>query len=210
MRVLVACEFSGVVRRAFAALGHDAWSCDLLAAEDGSTAHFERDVLDVLWAHPDGEQWDLLIAHPPCTYLCSSGLHRNKDNPERQGKTEAALAFIRELLAAPVPRIALENPIGRIGTAVRPADQIIQPYEFGHDASKRTGLWLKNLPALRPTRYVAPRMVDGRPRWANQTDSGQNRLAPSETRWKDRSRTYEGIAEAMAMQWSDTAWRLTA
>jgi len=197
MKVLVACEYSGRVREAFRAKGHDAWSCDLLESETPGQ-HLQCDVLDIL-----GQGWDLMIAHPPCTYLSVSGLHRNKGNPEREAKTEAALDFVRILLAAPVPRIALENPISRISTAIRKPDQIIQPWWFGEDASKRTCLWLKDLPKLvhNPDERVDPRFVNGRPRWANQTDSGQNRLGPSELRWKHRSRTYPGIAKAMAEQW---------
>lgn len=143
----------------------------------------------------------MLIAHPPCTYLCSSGLHWNKRQPEREALTQEALAFVRLLLEAPIPRIALENPVGRIGTAIRRADQRIQPYEFGEDASKATCLWLKNLPKLVATKAIPPRLVNGKPRWANQTDSGQNRLGPSADRWKERSKTYPGIAAAMAAQW---------
>jgi hypothetical protein len=196
VRVLVACEYSGTVRDAFRARGHDAWSCDLLPTEADPQRHIQGDVLDVI-----DLGWDLMVAHPPCTYLCSSGLHWNKRVPGRAEKTEEALAFVRLLLDAPVERIALENPIGRISTAIRKYDQIVQPYEYGHDASKATCLWLKNLPKLVPTTYVEPRIVDGRPRWGNQTDSGQNRLGPSEDRWKIRSETYKGIAEAMASQW---------
>lgn len=195
MRVLVACEFSGAVRRAFRALGHDAWSCDVIPAEDGGE-HIQGDVRDAL---RDG--WDLMIAHPPCQYLCSSGLHWNKRKPGREEKTEAALAFVMDLMEAPILHIAIENPMGRIGTAIRRADQVIQPYQFGHDASKATCLWLKRLPRLRGTQYVEPRIVNGRKRWGNQTDSGQNRLGPSPTRSQDRARTYEGIAAAMASQW---------
>jgi len=161
VRVLVACEYSGAVRDAFRRLGHDAWSVDLLADDNGSPWHYQADALDVIC----GETWDLLIAHPPCTYLCSSGLHWNKRVPGRADKTEEALAFVRALLQAPVPRIAIENPVGRIGTAIRPADQYVQPYQFGHDASKRTGLWLNGLPPLKPTQYVEPRMVNGKRRW---------------------------------------------
>lgn len=198
MRVLVACEFSGVVREAFNAYaGVHAISCDLLPPEDGRTdVHHQGDVRDIL---ADG--WDVIIAHPDCTYLCSSGLHWNKRIEGRAAKTEAALDFVREILGAPAPHIALENPVGRIGTAIRPADQYVQPYEHGHDASKRTGLWLKNLPPLTPTALVEPRIVNGRQRWGNQTDSGQNRLGPSPDRWKERARTYPGIAAAMAAQW---------
>jgi len=198
VRVLVACEYSGTVREAFRLRGHDAWSVDLLPDETGSERHYQADALEVIRAEP----WDLLIAHPPCTYLCASGLHWNKRVPGREEKTAEALRFVLDLLGADVPRIAIENPVGRIGTAIRRADQYVQPHEFGHDASKRTGLWLQNLPKLQPTQYVAPRMVNGRPRWANQTDSGQNRLPPSADRWKQRSNTYQGIACAMAEQWS--------
>jgi hypothetical protein len=195
-RVLVGCEFSGTVRDAFARKGWDAWSCDLLPTESPGN-HFQCDVLDVL-----GMGWDLAIFHPPCTYLTSSGLHWNKRVPGREQKTQESLDFVKALLAAPIPMIALENPIGRIGTAIRPADQVIQPYEYGHDASKATCLWLKGLPPLRPTQWVSPRIVNGKKRWGNQTDTGQNKLGPSEDRWKIRSYTYPGIATAMAEQWS--------
>lgn len=195
-RVLVGCEFSGTVRDAFARRGWDAWSCDLLPTESPGN-HFQCDVLDVL-----GMGWDLAIFHPPCTYLTSSGLHWNKRVSGREQKTQESLAFVKALLTAPIPMIALENPVGRIGTAIRPADQIIQPYEYGHDASKATCLWLKGLPLLRPTQWVSPRIVNGKKRWGNQTDGGQNKLGPSEDRWKIRSYTYPGIAEAMAEQWS--------
>lgn len=142
-----------------------------------------------------------MIAHPPCTYLCSSGLHWNRRRPEREKQTHEALIFVCQLLDAPIPRICVENPVGCISTKIRRQDQIIQPYEFGNDASKRTCLWLKNLPLLVPTQYVQPRLVSGKPRWANQTDSGQNRLGPSADRWALRSITYPGIAAAMAEQW---------
>lgn len=198
IRVLVACEFSGVVRESFNSMaGFHAISCDLLPPEDERfDSHYQGDVLDIL-----DRDWDLLIAHPPCTYLCSSGLHWNKRRPERARQTEEALDFVRTLLSAPIPHIALENPVGCISTQIRPASQYIQPYEFGHNASKKTGLWLKNLPLLKTTSYVEPRMVGGKARWDNQTDSGQNKLAPSEDRWKERSITYSGIARAMADQW---------
>jgi hypothetical protein len=196
MRVLIACEFSGVVREAFRKRGHEAVSCDLLPAEDNSPHHIQGDVLPVIL-----EGWDLMIAHPPCTYLCSSGLHWNKRRPGRAAKTEEALQLVRELLNAPIDRIAIENPIGCISSRIRKPDQTIQPHQYGHDASKATCLWLKNLPQLNATKHVAPRIVDGKKRWANQTDSGQNKLGPSDDRWAERSRTYEGIAEAMAEQW---------
>ena len=191
----MACEYSGIVRDAFIAAGHDAMSCDLLPT-DKPGPHYQGDVFDVI---RDG--WDMMIAHPPCTYLCSSGLHWNKRRPERAEQTEAALAFVQALLDAPIERIALENPIGCISTRIRKPDQTIQPWQFGHDASKATCLWLKNLAPLMPTQTVAPRIIEGRKRWGNQTDSGQNKLPPSADRWKIRSATYQGIADAMAAQW---------
>ncbi len=196
MKILVACEYSGRVRDAFRAAGHDAWSCDLLPCDADPAYHIQGDVVPLL-----GQGWDLMVAHPPCTYLCSSGLHWNKRVEGRQAKTEAALDFVRTLLSCPIPRVAIENPVGCISTRIRKPDQTIQPWQFGHDASKATCLWLKELPLLRPTAIISPRMVDGKPRWANQTDSGQNRLGPSADRWKIRSETYSGIATAMAQQW---------
>lgn len=196
MNVLVACEFSGVVRDAFTRAGHYAVSCDLLPGAPGGP-HIQGDVRREL----NDTFWDLMVAHPPCTYLSSSGLHWNKRRPERAAQTEAALDFVRELLEAPIPRIALENPVGCISTRIRKPDQIIHPHQFGHDASKATCFWLKGLPLLQPTTRVEPRIVDDRPRWANQTDSGQNRLPPTADRWAKRSITYPGIATAMAEQW---------
>lgn len=222
MRVLVSHEASGRVREAFRRRGHDAYSCDLRPDATGSPYHLQMDVEHVLY-YPQRVlggfplwmrrvEWDLLIAHPTCTYLCSSGLHWNTRVDGRAAKTEAALAHVRALFAAPVPRLALENPVGRIGTAIRPANQVVQPYEFGDDASKATCLWLRGLPLLvtDTAKRVAGRRVEwpvgsGRfvERWANQTDSGQNRLGPSEDRWALRSVTYPGIAEAFAEQWGD-------
>lgn len=198
MKILVACEFSGVVREAFNSYsGVYAISCDLLPAEDGRTDyHYQGDVRDIIH---DG--WDAMIAFPPCTFLCSSGLHWNKRRPERQKSTDEALDFVRFLLGADIPHIALENPIGCISSQIRKPDQIFHPHYFGEDASKSTCLWLKNLPVLVPTQYVQPRIVDGKKRWGNQTDSGQNKLTPSDTRWMERSRTYLGVASAMASQW---------
>lgn len=193
MRVLIACEFSGVVREAFRARGHSAYSCDLLPALNASPFHYQEDVLGVIEAG-----WDLMIAHPPCTYLTSSGLHWNKRVAGREKLTEESVEFVRALLNAPIQRIALENPIGRISTAIRKPDQIIQPWQFGHPESKSTCLWLKGLDMLKPTN-VLPLPESGR--WANQTPSGQNKLGPSEDRWKKRSITYTGIAAAMAEQW---------
>lgn len=199
LRVLVACEHTGTVRDAFRRLGHDAVSVDLLPTT-APGPHIQGDVLDHLNAG-----WDLMVAHPPCTYLAASGLHWNKRVPGREKKTREALDFVRQLMRAPIPRIAIENPQGRISTAIRPADQYIQPYDFGADASKKTGLWLKGLPPLVPSERVPGRRVKykGRvvERWANQTDGGQNKCSPSPDRWAIRSATYPGIAEEMARQW---------
>lgn len=196
MKVLVACEAFGVVRDAFRRHGHEAYSCDL--QYNDSPYHIIGDCLLHL---KDG--WDLMIAHPPCTDLAVSGALWFKEKLERDPFCQIrALEFVTQLMAADIPQIAIENPVSIISTRIRPPDQIIQPYEFGHDASKRTCLWLKNLPKLVPTKYVEPRWVNGKPRWSNQTDSGQNCLGPSETRAAERGKTYEGIAEAMATQWS--------
>jgi hypothetical protein len=192
LKVLVACEFSGTVREAFKELGHDAWSCDLLPTDIPGN-HIQGDVLDYL-----DKGWDLMIAHPPCTYLAASGLHWNKRVPGRQDKTEEALKLVEALLGAPIPKIALENPIGCISSRIRKPNQIIQPWQYGHDASKATCLWLKDLPLLEPTNVLPG---DKKTRRANQTPSGQNKLAPSPDRWKLRSITYPGIAKAMAEQW---------
>lgn len=184
MRVLVACEYSGAVRDAFLKRGHDAISCDLLPT-DVPGPHHVGDVLELL----QRERFDMLIAFPPCTYLCSSGLHWNKKRPERAQKTEEGLEFVRKLLAADVPKIALENPIGCISSRIRKPDQIIQPWQFGHGEVKATCLWLKGLPKLVPTC-----IVDGR-------EAKVWRAPPSPDRWKIRSKTYAGVAEAMGEQW---------
>ena len=207
MRILIACETSGALRKRFREAGHHCWSVDLLPADDPKAYyHLQEDALRAAY----GGRWDMMIAHPPCTYLCSSGLHWNHRTPGRAEKTEEALAFVRALMAAPIPRIAIENPVGAIGTRIRPADQYVQPYEFGDDASKRTGLWLKNLPKLEakplqrfPGRWVTLPSGKRVERWSNQTDSGQNRLGPSADRWQVRSKTYDGIARAMVEQWGD-------
>ena len=192
MRVLVACEYSGTVRDAFLSAGHDAMSCDLLPTDvDGP--HYQGDVRDVM-----NDGWDLMIAHPPCTYLSVSGMHWTKRGLRDPQLTEDALAFVRLLMDAPVPRIAVENPVSVISSRIRKPDQIIQPWWFGHDASKKTCLWLKNLPLLTPTDMLPG---DAKTRRSNQTASGQNRLPPSKDRWKIRSETYAGIAAAMAAQW---------
>lgn len=266
MKVLVACEFSGAVRRAFAARGHFAVSCDLLPAEDNAPfgkprspigQHYQGDIFDFLGgAGAEPIQFDLMIAHPPCQYLCISGLHWNGRIRGRAKETEKALRFVRRLLETDIKRIALENPISCISTRIRKPDQTVQPWQFGHDASKATCFWLKNLPPLVQTKIVPPKgwkqvkfaaeMVEeegqeawceecqqdfadcacygptqdglqyasrndvlfARPEdepskmlWANQTPSGQNKLSPGPDRWKDRSRTLQGMAEAMAEQW---------
>jgi hypothetical protein len=251
MRILVACEFSGIVREAFRRRGHDAWSCDLLPTEIPGN-HIQGDVLEIL-----NDGWDLMIAHPPCTYLSSSGMHWTTRGLRDPSLTEDALDFVKTLLNAPIKNIALENPIGVISSRIRKPDQIIQPWMFGDDASKQTCLWLKNLPKLSYTKIIPPkgyklvkfsddmplcpdceeeafceehgmhfadcdcygptqdgieyRVVNGvlfgtdmypfRPIWGNQTPGGQNKLGPSPERAKERSRTYQGIAEAMAEQW---------
>ena len=196
MRLLIACEYSGTVRDAFIRRGHDAMSCDLLPT-DAPGPHYQGDVADII-----NDGWDMMIAHPPCTYLSVSGMHWTARGLRDPQLTEDALAFVKFLMDAPIERIAIENPISVISSRIRKPDQIINPWQFGHDASKRTCLWLKNLFLLVPTEIIEPRIVNGKKRWANQTDSGQNRLPPSEDRWKIRSETYEGIANAMAKQWS--------
>ena len=186
MRVIVACEFSGIVRDAFIAAGHDAVSCDLLESER-TGPHICDDIRDV-----DLSDFDLMIAHPPCTHLAVSGARWFKDKQEEQAE---ALEFVRWLLEAPVQRIALENPISIISSRIRKPDQIIQPWQFGHPETKATCLWLKNLPKLVPTQVVEGRVAR------------VHREPPGPDRWKNRSRTYEGIAAAMAAQWGkDTPW----
>ena len=191
MRVLIACEFSGVVRRAFRALGHDAWSCDLLPAEDGDKHHLQSDVRDVLNC-----QWDLMIAHPPCTHLATSGA---RWFPNKLRQQEEALAFVRSLLAAPIPRICLENPRSVISTRIRPKDQVIRPYDFGEQEVRQTWLWLKGLPPLQPSNRLQV------PKYGSVEWKRWNRIhrhhAPGPDRWKERSRTLQGIAQAMAAQW---------
>lgn len=253
MKVLVACEYSGRVRDAFISRGHDAISCDLLPTESPGP-HYQGDIRDVLF-----DDWDLMICHPPCTYLSVSGMHWTTRGLRDQKLTDDALLFVAMLLSAPIPRIALENPVSIISSKIRKPDQIIQPWWFGDNASKKTCLWLKCLPPLVPNinqvvppngwqrvmsaadmleceecgepycpecdahyaecKCIGPtedeaefREVDGfmfatretpvpRMTWANQTPSGQNKLGPSADRWKERSRTYTGIARAMAEQW---------
>jgi hypothetical protein len=228
---LIACECSGVVREAFRARGHNAWSCDLKPADDGSAWHLQGDALHVAsgFVPSDGNQrmcWDLMIAHPDCTYLTNSAEWAYKDGPyhmklkvgtltgaARRSARAQAFEFFMALWNCNIPHICIENPIGVVSRLFRPADQIVQPWQYGDDASKGTGLWLKNLPKLvsDPAKHVAPRIVlaCGPPgthfkrlkRWANQTDSGQNRLSPSDDRAAKRAVTYKGIANAMAEQW---------
>ncbi len=193
LKVLVACEYSGRVRDAFIARGHDAMSCDLLPT-DATGPHYQGDVFDVI-----NDGWDLMIAHPPCTYLSVSGMHWTTRGLRDPQLTEDALTFVQRLMNAPIERIAIENPISIISSRIRKPDQIIQPWWFGHDASKKTCLWLKNLPLLKPTDMLPG---DAKTRRGNQTASGQNKLPPSKDRWKIRSETYQGIADAMAAQWS--------
>lgn len=194
MKVLIACEYSGKVRDAFRRLGHDAWSCDLLPSETEGP-HYQCDVKEVI-----DKGWDLMVAHPPCTHLAVSGarwFHK------KQKEQKEALDFVRFLLDAPIQKIALENPVSIISSHVRQPDQIIQPWMFGHEATKTTCLWLKNLPLLKPTNIVdkGERHVtkSGRslPKWYN--------LPPSKDRWKIRSETFQGFADAMAAQWGGSA-----
>lgn len=188
MRVLVACEFSGIVREAFRKRGHDAWSCDLLDAEDGSKHHIKGDALQATRSLINNKKWDLMVAHPPCTHLSVSGARWFKNKVKEQVD---ALHFVSALLHAPIDRIALENPISIISSRIRKPDQIIQPWQFGHGETKATCLWLKNLPKLVPTNIVEGR--EGRV-W---------KLPPGPDRWKERSRTLRGIADAMAEQWGE-------
>ena len=181
MRVLVACEFSGTVRDAFAHRGHDAWSCDILPTEKPGQ-HLQCDVREVL-----DRKWDLMVAHPPCTHLAVSGARWFKDKQTEQAE---ALDFVRTLLEAPIEKIALENPVSVISSRIRKPDQTIQPWQFGHGEVKRTCLWLKNLPLLKPTEVVVGR------------EARVHKMPPSPDRWKKRSITYQGFANAMAAQWN--------
>ena len=180
MRILIACEYSGTVRDAFIARGHDALSCDLLPTEQPGP-HYQGDVRDIL-----GDGWDLMVSHPPCTHLAVSGARHFHRKQKEQAES---LDFVRILLSAPIPMIALENPVSVISSAIRPPDQVVQPWQFGHGETKATCLWLKNLPPLRPTR-----IVEGR-------EARIHRMPPGPDRWKERSRTMPGIAAAMAEQW---------
>lgn len=180
MRVLIACEFSGIIREAFSKLGHNAYSCDILPSEIPGN-HYQCDVRDIL-----NDNWDLMIAHPPCTHLAVSGARWFKNKQKEQAE---ALAFVELLMNAPIERIAIENPISIISSRIRKPDQVIQPWHFGHGETKATCLWLKNLPKLQPTNIV------------NGREQRIWKIPPGENRWKERSRTFEGIARAMANQW---------
>jgi site-specific DNA-cytosine methylase len=182
LRVLVACEYSGRVRDAFLARGHDAMSCDLLPTEQDGP-HYQGDVFDII-----GQGWDLMIAHPPCTHLAVSGA-RHFEAKRADGRQQAALDFVRALMNAPIPMIAIENPVSIISSAIRKPDQVIQPWQFGHGETKATCLWLKGLPLLTPSNVVPGR------------DARIHRMPPSPDRWKERSRTYQGIADAFSDQW---------
>jgi site-specific DNA-cytosine methylase len=181
MRVLVACEYSGRVRDAFRRRGHDAWSCDLLECEADPRWHYQAPVEEVL-----GKGWDLMIAHPPCTHLAVSG---SRHFHRKQREQAEALDFVRLLMNAPIPRWCIENPVSIISSAIRPPDQIIQPWQFGHGETKATCLWLQNLPRLKSTD-----VVEGR-------EPRVHMMPPGPNRWKERSRTFKGIAEAMGEQW---------
>jgi site-specific DNA-cytosine methylase len=187
LKVLIACEYSGRVREAFRALGHDAVSCDLLPSEDNSIHHFQSTVESILARNSN---FDLMIAHPPCTHLAVSGA-RHFAEKIADGRQKAALYFVQMLFDAPIPMICIENPVSIISSRIRKPDQYIQPWMFGHGETKKTGLWLKNLPNLIPTE-----IVEGR-------QDIVHRMPPGPDRWKNRSRTYQGIANAMAAQWGN-------
>jgi len=194
MKILVACEYSGVVRDAFIAKGHEAISCDLLLT-DNPGPHYQGDVRDIL-----GYPWDIVIAHPPCTDLSVSGARYFKDKKQDGRQYVSASFFMLFTKLDHVPMVAIENPVGIMSTLYRKPDQIIQPWQFGHDASKATCLWLKGLPPLNDTEYIDS---DNSGHWGNQTKSGQNNLPPSKDRAKLRSKTYQGIADAMAERWGN-------
>lgn len=224
MKVLIACEFSNTVSQAFRKLGHEVWSCDFLPtdAKDDSY-HYQGDIKDFFDEIHTPGYFDLMIAHPPCTYLTIAAATYFDDVPmfkgkpkrigegtligqERRDARDDALAFVDWLYNLDIPKVCIENPVGFIPRMLPhlPKPQYIQPYEFGHDASKKTGLWLKNLPRLKPTEFIEPKILEnGAKRWANQTPHGSNNLPPSKDRWKIRSKTYQGVADAMAQQWSN-------
>lgn len=199
MRVLVACEYSGKVREAFRALGHDAWSCDLLPSDDNSPYHYTGDVFDII-----DQGWDLMIAHPPCTYLTNAGVTWLYRKEGRWEQMREGAEFFKKLLEADIPKIAVENPIMHkyaVEIIGRRQNQVIQPWMFGHLEQKGTCLWLKGLPELKPTNNVKEEMMKLTP----QQRQRLHYLPPSKDRWKLRSETFQGIADAMASQWSDAA-----
>ena len=213
MRVLVACEYSGKVREAFRARGHEAWSCDLLPADDDSPYHIQGDVLNVL-----DQGWDLMVAHPPCTYLTVAGarwLYHPDDKhlptkdrrphpnyPDRLQQRQEAIDFVQALMDAPIPRIAIENPVSMISSLIRPADQKVQPYHFGHLERKSTCFWLKGLPLLKHVTDLEAETMALPPKQRDRL----HYLPPSPDRWKLRSETFQGIADAMADQWGVLEW----
>ena len=195
LRVLVACEYSGKVREAFRKLGHDAWSCDLLPADDNSPYHYQGDVFDII-----DQGWDLMIAHPPCTYLTNAGVSWLYRKEGRWDQMKDGAEFFRRLLDAPIPKIAVENPIMHkyaVEIIGRRQDQVIQPWMFGHMEQKATCLWLKGLPELKPTNNVKEEML----KLPKTVAQRLHYLPPSKDRWKIRSETYQGIADAFASQW---------
>tara|TARA_R110000823_G_scaffold299166_1_gene419863 strand:+ start:320 stop:907 length:588 start_codon:yes stop_codon:yes gene_type:complete len=194
MKILIACEYSGIVRDAFTRKGHDAMSCDILPTESEGK-HYQGDIFDVLY-----DDWDMMIAHPPCTHLAVSGARWFTEGKKPWSLQVEALDFVRKLLDAPVNKIALENPVSVISTKIRKPNQIIQPFEYGHDVSKKTCLWLKNLPNLKPTKIVKPEMVLVNGKKMSKMHYESFRLPPKE-RSKVRSKFYTGIADAMAEQW---------
>jgi hypothetical protein len=205
-KILIACEESQAVTKEFRKLGHEAYSCDIIECSGGHPEwHLQQDVTELL-----KEYWDMIIAFPPCTYLTVSGLHWNKRNSERALKTEEGFNFFMLFANANCDKIAIENPVGCVSTRWRKPNQIINPYQFGSDASKKTCLWLKGLPELTTTKYIEPRIIDGKKRWGNQMDNGQNITLNEKGKvcgWNTdeikriRSKTYTGIAKAMAEQW---------
>lgn len=187
MRVLVACEFSGTVRNAFRNKGIEAYSCDLLPSDDNSKHHYQCDVMEII-----NDKWDMMIAHPPCTFLCNSGVTWLHRQPDRWDKMREGARFFKQLMDSDIPKIAIENPIMHkyaVEIIGKRQDQLVQPWMFGHGETKATCFWLKGLPKLKPTK-----IVDGR-------EQRLHKLPPSKDRWKLRSLTYKGIAEAMAEQW---------
>jgi len=195
MKILIACEYSGVVRDAFRKLGHDAWSCDILPCDSDPRFHIQGDVLSIL-----NDGWDMMIAHPPCTYLCRAGTSWNRRDPTRLQKTQDAFEFFMKLYNAPIDKVAVENPAGVVSTRFRKPDQYIEPYFFGDPYPKKTGLWLKNLPCLKPTNVVEPQVIFYNGKRYSVIHDGPPGTHRND-RAKARSKTFQGIADAMASQW---------